>query len=116
VAKLLPAVDIGKMHFNKGQLHGSQGIAQGDTGMGIGGRINQNGVKRSPCCLNRIDQPPLAVGLQKGKRTPKFRCQLLQSGIYLLQCEKTVYLRLPLPQQVQIWPVQYQYTASVYSS
>jgi len=39
--KLLAAVYVGKMHFNKRNRHRQQGIAQGDTGVGKGGGVDQ---------------------------------------------------------------------------
>ena len=39
VAERLPPMDVGKMYLYEWQSHGGQSITNGDTGVGIGGRL-----------------------------------------------------------------------------
>ena len=44
MAKLFPLMDIGQMHLNCRQANRRNSVPDGNAGMGIGGRVNDNPV------------------------------------------------------------------------
>ena len=64
-AERFPGMDVGQMHFNKGDLDGGQRITQGDTGMGEGRGVDDDVCDTLPGrILNRIDQVVFGVTMQ----------------------------------------------------
>ena len=48
MAKFFPLMDIGQMHLNRRQADCRNGVADGDAGVGIGGRVNDCLLYTSP--------------------------------------------------------------------
>jgi len=58
-------VDIGQMHFDKGDFSGQQGIPQRHTGVGEGGRVEDDEVDTFLArIVNALDQFVLGIALQ----------------------------------------------------
>jgi len=105
-AEILAGVDIGEMHLDEGDLHRQQGIAQGDTGVGKAGRVEDDEIdvfeRRR---MDMINQFMLAVGLE-GHQLPTNSPDLAtQAFIDRIQRHRPVMVRLAATQQVKIRPV-----------
>src|SRR5512145_899532 len=61
----LPRVNIGQMLFDARNRHRRQRITQGDTGMGIGSRVDDDGAHALlPSGMNALDQRPFMIALK----------------------------------------------------
>ena len=72
-AKGLAAMDIGQVHLNDWYADGQNRIAESNTGMGVGPRIDDEQRRLRTTLLNTIDQRPFVVGLK---------------GLQLMSCER----------------------------
>ena len=105
LAKRLALVDIRQMHFDRGQPHGSNGIAYGDAGMRIGGRINDNPVVSTSGFLDPDDQIAFVVRLPDIDFHTQLLGQLGQGRIDSVQCLGAIDGLLPRTEEVQIGPM-----------
>ena len=102
-------MDIGNMNFDKRNGNAGQCIAQGDTGMGKGGRINQDkGRAIRACGMDAVDQLMLSVALELFQGKACGAGVLAQLLLNIGEGCVAVYMRFTTAQQIQIWPLQYQ--------
>jgi hypothetical protein len=108
-AERLPPVDIRQMYLDEGDGHRRQGITQGNTGMGIGGRVDDNEADVLLAGrLHPVDQFAFMVALEafeadtEGAGTGFHR--LVDGG----QGGTPVNLRFPGSQKVKVWPMEDQ--------
>ena len=73
-------VDIRQMHLNQGFVEGAQRVEQGDRGVAVGARIDDDALGLPPRLLDPVDQLALLVGLpeigleaQRPRRLPAIR-------------------------------------------
>ena len=65
VAERLAAVRVGQVYFDEGQRHAGQCVADGDRGVGEGGRVDQDeGRAVGAGRLDAVDQGMLGIGLE----------------------------------------------------
>lgn len=109
VAKGLPSVHVGQMHFNEGDRHRSQCITQRHAGMGIRGRIDddERGVLGTGG-LNAVDQCPLMIALEMRQLHPVLAGDIGQSMVNVGQRCVAVHIGLPGAQQIEVGPVYEQ--------
>jgi hypothetical protein len=81
--KGLAAVDIGQMHLNGWYAHSQNGIAESNTGVGVGARIDNEQGRLRTTLLNTIDQRPFVIGLKGLELVPCHRGTLQQVLINL---------------------------------
>jgi hypothetical protein len=99
-------VDVGNVDLDHRPLERLDRIEDGDRGEGIAGRIDDDGVRGLSCRLDPVDELALVVRLVKGELEPEVRGELLAVLLDLRQRRRSVDLRLPHPQQVQVGTVQ----------
>ncbi len=58
-----PLVDVRQMNLNGGQAHCRNSVPNRDTGMGVGGRIDDNPLIAASTLLDPVDEFPFAIGL-----------------------------------------------------
>src|SRR5690242_11460180 len=63
--KSFAAVRIGNVHFDNGDLDGSQGVHNRNRGMGIAGGVENDRTAFGPRLLNPVDQHAFVIGLPK---------------------------------------------------
>jgi len=63
MAEFFSLMDIGEVHLNCRQVNGRDGISDCNTGVGIGGWVNDNAVVSPPSLLNPGNQLALAIRL-----------------------------------------------------
>jgi hypothetical protein len=61
MAKFFPLMDIRQMHLNRRQANCSNGVADGDAGVGLGGRVNDDPIVFRPGLLDPGDQFTLTI-------------------------------------------------------
>ena len=105
----LPDVDVGQVDLDERNGDPSQGVAQGDAGMGEGPRIEHYECDLLvSCSVYAFDQGPFVIALECLQRRTGLPRQPSQPKIDRLQAFTAVDLRFPGPQQVEIGAVQYQ--------
>src|SRR5690554_2784383 len=65
MAKRLPLVHVGKMHFDEWDAHRQQCVTYCDTGVGKSCRVDDDETDGFvPCCMDTVDQLVLGIALQ----------------------------------------------------
>jgi len=101
--ELFPGKRIGNMHFYHRCFYGFDGIANSYGGVGIGRGIKDDAVIRESHFLYLVNEFPFYVGLKIGEL---YLLELhLQAGKIVFKGDIPVNVLLPLPQQVQVRPV-----------
>ena len=109
LAERFPCMDVGQMHFNKGNPDSGQGIAQGDAGVGEGRRVDDDVCNAlTGRFLNGIDQYVFGVALQAAQSpAPSLRARL-QLDLDLSEGSPPIMVGLTATQQVQVRSMQYK--------
>ena len=110
MAKLLPLMNIGQMHFNGRQTDRRNGISNSGAGMGIGGWVNDDPIISRPSLLNPGDQFTFAIRLAQIHLDPQLLRQLRDGCVQGLERLGPVDRRLPGPEEIEIWAVQDSYS------
>jgi len=95
------------MDFDKRNRDSSQGVADGDAGVGKGGRIDKN--ERdilSGRFLDALYKHSLGVGLQVLGVMSTSRCEIRKPLVDFSQCHLAIVFRFSLAEQVQVRAVQ----------
>ncbi len=94
-----PRVDIGQMHFDERDRHRSQRVAQGDAGMGVAARVDDNESHSfTSGSLDAVDQVTLMIALE-GYQVDRSRLGLAGKGcVDVRQRFVPVDFRLPQTQ------------------
>lgn len=115
VAKFFPLMNIGQMHLNRRQANRRNGVPDCDTGVGIGGRVNDDPIVFRPSLLNPGDQFALAIRLAE----VHFHCQLLRQlrdgRVQGIEGQGAVNRLFPGPEEIQIRAVQDSYSQHVFA-
>ena len=109
MAKAFALVNIRQMNLNERDVDGGQSIAQYDAGM------------REACCINddetntergraldAIDQVAFVIALKALQMNACEFCSRCHGRMNLSQGDRTIYFRLALAQQVEIWSLKHQ--------
>ena len=64
VAKCFAASEVGKMHFDGGNIDASDGVAECHTGVGVGTRVDDQRIDPSHRPLDGIDKTTFVVRLE----------------------------------------------------
>lgn len=109
LAERFPGMDVGQMHFNKGDLDSGQSITQGDAGMGEGCGVDDDvGNALADRFLNRVDQYMFGIALQAAQPpAPSLRVRL-QPDIDLSEGGLPIMAGLTATQQIQVRSMQYK--------
>ena len=94
------------MDFDSGDCHSGNRISKGDAGMGVSSGIQDNHVKTGFSFLNPAYQLSFLVGLAEINFGPKLFGALANLGFDFRQRRPAINIRLALPEQVQIRPVE----------
>ena len=104
--EFLPCVDIGKMNLNGGDADSRDSVPEGNAGVGISRRIQDQQVEFPLGLLNPSDQLALLIRLAEINFNPQLRCSLTDLRFDVGQTRPTVDFRLALTEEVQVWPVE----------
>ena len=109
VAKGLPLVHVGEVHLDKGDGHSGKGVAQGDAGVGKGGRIDDDPVDALlPRLMYPLDELELGIALHVFQTMARLLRPGMQARDYGGQGIGTIVAGFPSPEQVQVGAVEYQ--------
>lgn len=108
MSKLLPSRRIGEVDLDGGEAHRQQRVSNGNAGVGVSTRIDDDPRYQRSRRLNCVDQAALGVGLGSGDRDLKLGAPISDQAVDLGEGCGSVDLRLPGAEQVEIGPVQYQ--------
>ena len=108
VAEFLAAVDVREVQLDHRQLAGQQGIHDGDRGVGVAGRIDDDGGVAGARLLDPGDQFALVVGLAEIDLDAERIAPRAGLRLDVGQGLGTVDLRLARAQHVQVRSVQDQ--------
>ncbi len=100
---------IGQVHFQEGYPDRAESVSHRNTGMGERSGIDNDKIHafiRS--LLNPVDEFIFSVTLPTLEFNTIGASQLHQPVIDLSQADQPIMLRLPGPQQIEIWPMQYK--------
>jgi hypothetical protein len=106
----LAGVYVGQMNFDERDGHTGQRIADRDTGVCVGRRIDEDEIDPfAPGLLDTVDQSALMIALEAVDPHPGRRASFRQAAIDGVQRLLAVYGRLAAAQQVKIRSVQHEY-------
>src|ERR1041385_1372626 len=106
VAEFLTCMDIREVDFDRRDTNGRDGIAESNTGVGKGRRIENYDVNFAFGLLNPGHKLAFGVGLTEVHFDAEFACSLRDQGLDIRQGSPTVHIRLTLAEEVQVWAVQ----------
>lgn len=89
------------MNLNAGQADGRDGIAQGDTGVGVSARVKEQTISPSLSFMDRVDKRAFMVGLKK-TQFDLGSGRVIQSVIDISQAEMAIYIWFALAKEIQI--------------
>ena len=97
------------MHLDKGNSHGEQGVAQGDTGVSERRRINDDKSHTLIWSLmNALDELMLGIALNSIQRKASLLSHALQLLVDILQAAIAIVLRLTATEHIQVGAIEYQ--------
>ena len=111
--RMLPEVltrkNVGQVHLDERDGDAQQGISQGDAGMREAAEIDEHESGAvDPGQLDPVDQRGLGIALQGVELVAGGRALFAQAPVDVIERVTAVDMRLPMPQQIQIGPVQGQ--------
>src|SRR5574340_360782 len=110
VAERLARVDVGKVNFDERNGSGSQGIAQGDAGVGVTRRVDDDEVDMvARSLVDAVDQGAFVVVLEGFDLGASRFAAAGQRAVDVVERGKAVMLGLAATQQIQVGAVQNQH-------
>jgi len=107
MAEGFAAVDVREVDFDEGQGHGRQCIADGDAGVGVGGRVDDDELRAVAARgLDAVDQSAFVVALEAAQRGAGGVGDLAEFGIDLGEGLRAVDLGLAGAEQVEVGAMQ----------
>jgi len=100
VPEIFPGMNVGQMDFNRGDARRRNRIAQGDAGMGVGSRVQDNDIPFPLSFLNPTHKLALQVALAKVHHYLAFFRLGTNPGLNFSQSRPSIHLRLALAEQV----------------
>jgi len=107
-SELFTPMDIGEMNLDRRQRDRSQGITNGDAGMGICSRIDEDPLGHPQSTLDCIHQRPFMVGLDYGYRAAELLRQIPESLIDGLKGIDAVDARFAGTEQIEVGTMEYK--------
>ena len=108
VAERLPLIDVREVHFDAGDADRQNDVADGDAGVGIGGRVDNQDRDLTASRLNTINQEAFAIGLEGLKFESEFGSEIVEIAIDIGEGRAAVNFRFTLAQQIEIRPVDHE--------
>src|SRR5260370_20193129 len=106
MTEFFPGMDVQKVNLNGWQIDRRDGIPECNTGVGIGGGVQDDNIELAPGFLNPIDQLALDIGLPEFN----FRFELLgpftDPGFDVRQRCPSIDLWLPLAEEIEVGAVE----------
>ena len=102
----LAGEDVRQMYLDERHPHGKQRVADGETRVGEGGRVDDRPVGPAAEPLDRFDQLTLVIGLRPAAFDAERARPVAGRRFDLAQRGAPVHVRLTLPQQIQVRAVQ----------
>ena len=102
------------MNFDCGYSGSQQSVPDGNTRMGIGGRVDQDSIELSRCVLDHLDQFPFEVALFAFHFHIQRTGEFFQHPIDRIECVPSIVLLFALSEKIEIGAMQYEYFQRVY--
>ncbi len=97
-------MDVGQVNLDKGMAT-QQRIADGDAGVGEGGRVDDDEIHLTHGLVDAADQLMFGIGLQVFQCDPEFAGVVRQIGDDLIERLAAVDARFPLPSRFRFGPL-----------
>jgi hypothetical protein len=104
------------MDFHRGQGHSADGVANGDAGMRVGGRVDDNGGVTLSRLADPIHDHALVVGLGEIHLHAQFARTPRHAAANIRQRRASIDRRFPLTEQVQVWAIDEKNSHAIQSS
>jgi hypothetical protein len=115
-SKRFPSMDIGQMDLNHRDVHRQDSISDSNARMCIRSRVDDEHIGLRTVLLQPIDEFAFMVRLQYLNGMPLALCKLTEHPINVHQQCLTIYLGLPLSQQIQVRSMYHKNTRHTCSS
>ena len=106
VPETLPGMDVGEMDFDDRNLGGYDGVPNRQTSVSIGGGVENDRVIPASSFLDPVNELTLVIGLAEVDLDPKRLGPCPDHRLDLLQGRSAIDFRLPLPEEIQVRPVE----------
>ena len=106
VAEGLAGVNVGNVHFYKGQRYAAEGVADGDAGVGVGTGVDDDAAGIAAGGVDALDDGAFAVALEVLQGDAQRLCLRLQPGDGVIQCLSAQNLRFAQAEQVEVGAVE----------
>jgi hypothetical protein len=106
VAEGLPAMNVAEMELHKRDGNGQQGVAQGDRGVRVRARIDQQAIHLAPGGLDAIHQGPFMIALEASQGGAECLGFLSQRHLNLFQGSAAVEAGFSEAKEIEVGPVE----------
>ena len=96
------------MHFDRRYSDAGNSVAQRDTRMGKGPRIDEQGIESACRFLDPVHQVAFGVGLMDGQLYAFGLCQIFQRAVDCIERDAPVHVVLPAAEEVQVGTMEHQ--------
>ena len=104
-----PRMDVGKMHFDKGNGHGRQSVTHCDAGVGVAARVDNNESHSFVAgSLDAIDQVTLMVALEGNQFNRSSLGLFCERCIDVPKGIQPIDIRLSGSEKIQVWTMHYE--------
>ncbi len=100
VPERFASIDIGKVDFDSWDRDGGDGVVDGDGGVAVASRVNDDGVGPAYRLLDQIDDFALQIGLRGAHFSSPLPAAPHELGIDFREGQRTVVLRLAPAEEV----------------
>lgn len=100
--KRLATVDIRQVHFNGRNSDGENSVSDGNAGMRVSGRIDDQNIGPRSLVLDKIDQFSFVIGLKTLDLKSRLAGCMLQLPVDLRQGRVTIHMLFPPAQEIEI--------------
>ena len=102
VSEFLAAVDVRQVDLDSRDLRATDGISQGNTGVGIGGRVDDKVVVVRSDFMNPFDELAFGIGLSKTDFNVAIGSTLTNQSRDISEGAGAVDLGLPSAKEIQV--------------
>lgn len=99
-------IDVGEVDFDDGEANGGHGIAQGDGGVRISARVEEDAGGPSPRVVQGVDQGAFAIGLVGADFDAEFAARFDEAGVDVREGEAPVDFRFAGAEDVEVGAVE----------
>ena len=108
--KLFATMDVGQVNLDKGDRDRGEGIAQCDTGVCQGARVDDQEMGSIGAgSVNAVDQRAFVIALEKSDIRTATTGTLAQFALDVVEAARAVNMGFPRPEQVEIGAIDNEY-------